>query len=27
MGFTVLHEISNGLVFIIAVPRVVKYLK
>ena len=27
MGFTVLPEISNGLVFIIAVPRVVKYLK
>jgi|TARA_B100000315_G_C14572283_1_gene586212 hypothetical protein len=27
LGFTVLHEISNGLVFMVAVPRVVKHLK
>ncbi|MBC8346316.1 MAG: hypothetical protein ISR82_02850 [Candidatus Marinimicrobia bacterium] len=27
IGFTVLHEISNGVVFLVAVPRVVKHLK
>ena len=27
LGFTVLHEISNAIVFVVAVPGVVKYLK
>ncbi len=27
LGFTVLHEVSNAVVFVVAVPRVVKYLK
>jgi len=26
LGFTVLHEVSNAVIFIVAVPRVVKYL-
>ncbi|MDP6340278.1 MAG: hypothetical protein QF842_08175 [Candidatus Marinimicrobia bacterium] len=27
LGFTILHEISNAVVFVVAVPAVVKYLK
>ncbi|MEA1881581.1 MAG: hypothetical protein U9N31_04205 [Candidatus Marinimicrobia bacterium] len=27
MGFTILHEISNAVVFVVAIPGVVKYLK
>jgi hypothetical protein len=27
MGFIILHEISNAVVFVVAVPSVVKYLK
>ena len=27
LGFTLLHEISNAVVFVIAVPTVVKHLK
>ena len=27
IGFTLLHEISNVIVFIVTVPKVIKYLK
>ena len=27
LGFTVLHEVSNSVIFVVAVPRVVKYIK
>ena len=27
LGFTLLHEISNAVVFVIAIPNVVKHLK
>ena len=27
LGFTVLHEVSNAVIFVVAVPRVVKYIK
>ena len=27
IGFTVLHEVSNAVIFVVAVPSVVKYLK
>ena len=27
LGFTLLHEISNAIVFVVSIPRVVKLLK
>ena len=27
LGFTLLHEISNSIVFVITIPKVIKYLK
>ena len=27
LGFAVLHEVSNAVIFVVAVPRVVKYIK
>ena len=27
IGFTLLHEISNGIVFVVTIPKVIKYLK
>ena len=27
IGFTLLHEISNAIVFVVTIPKVIKYLK